>query len=99
MDVTFEGGPFHGQTHSVGTEPTMHAVIYWPPDADPDVDRTDIPGHEGLVEYIYEGGGKAVYVAGVAQPRDGEQAGPLSEEGSGATSEPGSPRPATPSVD
>jgi hypothetical protein len=65
MDVTFEGGPFHGQTHTIDPEPTMRAVIYWPPDADPLIDRADIPGHDGVVEYIYEGGGRAAYVAGI----------------------------------
>ena len=89
MDVTFEGGPCHGQTHSVGSEPTMHAVIYWPPDASPEVDRTDIPGHEGLVEYIYEGRGRAVYVAGVVPPDEGRPPGPLSDGKSGVPSERG----------
>jgi hypothetical protein len=65
MDVTFEGGPVDGQTHTVDPEPAMHGVIYWPPDADRDIDRTDIPGHEGVVEYIYQGDGKAAYVAGI----------------------------------
>lgn len=65
MDVTFEGGPFHGQTHPIDPEPAVHAVVCWPPDADPVDDRTDIPGQEGITEYIYQGDGKAAYVAGL----------------------------------
>lgn len=65
MKVTFEGGPINGQTHTIDPEPTMHDVIYWPSDADPNADQTDIPGHEGVMEYIYEGEGKAAYVAGI----------------------------------
>ena len=70
MDVTFEGGPLHGQIHPIDPEPTIHAVIYRPPDAEPGVDRTDIPGHEDVVEYIYEGEGRASYVAGIIDPGD-----------------------------
>jgi hypothetical protein len=68
MDVTFEGGPFHGQTHPVSSEPEMHAVIYWPPDPDPGADSTEIPGQEGFAEYIYQGEGRASYVAGLVPP-------------------------------
>lgn len=68
MDVTFEGGPFDGQTHSFEPEPGMHAVVYWPPDPDPGADRIDIPGQEGFAEYIYQGKGRATYVAGLVSP-------------------------------
>lgn len=68
MDVTFQGGPFHGQTHTIDPEPAVNAVVYWPPDADPVRDRTDIPGQEGVTEYIYQGNGKADYVAGLVDP-------------------------------
>ena len=71
MDVTFEGGPFHGQTHTIEPEPTRNAVIYWLPDAGPAVDRPDIPGHDEVAEYIYEGDGKAAYVAGIVGPEGG----------------------------
>ena len=68
MDVTFEGGPFDGQTQVFDTEPEMHAVVYWPPQPDARTDRTDIPGEEGFAEYIYQGSGKAAYVAGLVAP-------------------------------
>ena len=68
MDVTFEGGPFHGQTETFDPEPALHAVIHWPPDPDPVADRPDIPGQEGVTEYIYQGNGKADYVAGLVEP-------------------------------
>jgi hypothetical protein len=68
MDVTFEGGPFDGQTHPISSEPEMHAVIYWPPEPDPAADSIEIPGQEGFAEYIYQGEGRAAYVAGIVSP-------------------------------
>ena len=68
MEVLFEGEPFDGQTHLIDPEPEIHAVVYWPPDPDPGADRIDIPGQEGFAEYIYQGEGKAAYVAGLVSP-------------------------------
>jgi hypothetical protein len=73
MDVMFEGGPFDGQTQVFDTEPEKHAVLYWPPKPEApepgaQADRTDIPGQEGFAEYIYQGRGRAAYVAGLVAP-------------------------------
>jgi hypothetical protein len=65
MEVLFEGGPFDGQTHPIDPEPEVHAVVYWPPDPDPSAGGSDIPGVEGFAEYIYQGDGRASYVAGL----------------------------------
>jgi hypothetical protein len=93
MDVTFEGGPFHGQTHTIDPEPAPQAVVYWPPDSHP-VDGGDIPGQVGVTEYLYQGNGKAAYVGGLMDPGSVPQPGPLAGDKSGATAEPGHPQPA-----
>jgi hypothetical protein len=46
----------------------LHAVIYWPADPDLGADSTEIPGKEGFAEYIYQGEGRASYVAGLVPP-------------------------------
>jgi hypothetical protein len=94
MDVRFEGGPFDGQTHPIDPEPEAEAVVYWPPDPDPNADSTDIPGQEGFAEYIYQGKGRAAYVGGLVTPDRPPQPGPLAVDKAGATAEPGHAQPA-----
>lgn len=70
MDVKFVGGPFDGQVHAIEPEPERDAVVYWPPSAPTGEGSTEIPGMEGVTEYIYRGDGAAHYVGGLALEPD-----------------------------
>lgn len=65
MDIQFQGGPLDGQRHHVEREPATDRVLYWVADDARFLDEPDVPGIEGIVEYIYQGDGTAEYVGGV----------------------------------
>lgn len=66
MEIQFQGGPLDGQRHRVEQEPATDQALYWVADDAHLLDRPDVPGVEGVVEYIYRGAGTAEYVGGVA---------------------------------
>ena len=65
--ILFIGGPLDGQTQELEEEPDDGAVIYWPPDAAPGRHDDDVPGDDGVVEYVVRGG-TAQYVGGLPPP-------------------------------
>jgi hypothetical protein len=66
MQIAFRGGPLDGQRRRVDTEPSQDQVMYWVADDPGPVDGPDVPGVEGIIEYVYRGDGVADYVGGVA---------------------------------
>ena len=72
MDIQFRGGPLDGQRHHVDREPETDQVVYWVADDARFLDESDVPGVQGVVEYIYRGSGSADYVGGLPGGQDGE---------------------------
>jgi hypothetical protein len=66
MKVKFVGGPLDGREEEISDDKLEeNHPVYWPerPDIDDDTDA-DQPGLDGVVEYLYEGDGRATYVGG-----------------------------------
>lgn len=66
MRVTFVDGPLDGREEEIPDEQLQEGnPVYWPsmPDVDDDTDPQQ-PGLDGVVEYLYEGNGRATYVGG-----------------------------------
>jgi hypothetical protein len=66
MRVTFVDGPLDGRTEDISDDELQEGnPVYWPerPELDDDTDPEQ-PGLEGVVEYLYEGDGRARYVGG-----------------------------------
>jgi len=66
MKVKFTGGPLDGREEEISDDTLEeNHPIYWPerPDRDDDTDLNQ-PGLDGVVEYLYEGNGRATYVGG-----------------------------------
>jgi hypothetical protein len=66
MRVTFVEGPLDGRTEDISDDELQEGnPVYWAerPELDDDTDPEQ-PGLEGVVEYLYEGDGRARYVGG-----------------------------------
>lgn len=66
MRVTFVDGPLDGREEDIPDEKLEEGhPIYWPerPDVDDDTEPEQ-PGLDGVVEYLYQGDGRATYVGG-----------------------------------
>jgi hypothetical protein len=66
MRVRFDGGPLDGREEEIPDEQLEEGhPVYWPspPDIDDDTDPEQ-PGLDGVVEYLYDGSGRASYVGG-----------------------------------
>jgi hypothetical protein len=66
MRITFVDGPLAGREEDIPDDRLEEGrPVYWPtpPDAGHDTDPQQ-PGLDGVVEYLYRGGGRATYVAG-----------------------------------
>ena len=66
MKVTFTGGPLDGREEEIPDDKVIEGQpIYWPerPSIEDDTDPEQ-PGLDGVVEYLYQGNGKATYVGG-----------------------------------
>jgi len=66
MKVTFVDGPMEGREEEIPDDKVSEGQpIYWPerPDIEDDTDPEQ-PGLDGVVEYLYEGNGRATYVGG-----------------------------------
>jgi hypothetical protein len=66
MRITFVDGPLAGREEDVPDDRLEEGrPVYWPtpPDRDDDTDP-DQPGLDGVVEYLYQGNGRATYVGG-----------------------------------
>ena len=66
MRVTFVGGPLQGREEEIADDQLEEGhPIYRPerPEVDGETDPEQ-PGIEGVVEYLYEGNGRANYVGG-----------------------------------
>lgn len=66
MRVTFVDGPLKGREEEIpDAELKEGAPIYWPsrPDRSDDTD-SEQPGVHDVVEYLYDGNGRASYVGG-----------------------------------
>lgn len=72
MDIQFQRGPLGGQRHREEHEPATDQVLYWVADDARLLDSPDVPGVEGVVEYIYRGTGTAEYVGGDVLAGSGE---------------------------
>lgn len=69
MRVTFVDGPLDGREEEIADDRLREGQpVYWPspPDKGDDTDP-DRPGLDGVVEYLYEGNGRATYVGGQLQ--------------------------------
>jgi hypothetical protein len=66
MRVTFVDGPLDGREEEIEDERLVEGQpVYWP--AEPtEANETDPnqPGLDGVVEYLYDGEGRATYVGG-----------------------------------
>jgi hypothetical protein len=66
MKIKFVGGPLEGREEEISDDKLEEGQpIYWPerPDVEDDTDPEQ-PGLDGVVEYLYEGDGRANYVGG-----------------------------------
>jgi hypothetical protein len=66
MRVTFVDGPLDGREEEIPDDKLEEGhPVYWPerPETDDDTDPEQ-PGLDGVVEYLYEGNGRASYVGG-----------------------------------
>jgi hypothetical protein len=66
MRVTFVDGPLDGRQEDIADDRLEEGKpVYWPspPDRDDDTDPLQ-PGLDDVVEYLYEGDGRATYVGG-----------------------------------
>ncbi len=65
MRVTFVDGPLQGREEEIPDDRVEEGrPIYWPQQPD-DVDEGPVtPGTDDVVEYLYEGDGRATYVGG-----------------------------------
>jgi hypothetical protein len=66
MKVAFTGGPLDGRDEEIPEDRLEEGQpVYWPerPDRDDDTDPGQ-PGLDGVVEYLYQGNGRATYVGG-----------------------------------
>jgi hypothetical protein len=66
LNVRFVDGPLDGREEEIPEDQLDEGhPVYWPerPDIDDDTDPRQ-PGLDGVVEYLYEGNGKATYVGG-----------------------------------
>jgi hypothetical protein len=66
MRVTFIDGPLGGREEEIQDDRLREGQpVYWPspPEKDDDTDLAQ-PGLDGVVEYLYEGNGRATYVGG-----------------------------------
>lgn len=69
MRVKFDGGPLDGREEEISDDEVSEGQpIYWPerPSIEDDTDPVQ-PGLDGVVEYLYEGNGRATYVGGQLQ--------------------------------
>jgi hypothetical protein len=65
MRVTFVDGPLQGREEDIPDDRLEAGQpFYWPQPPDPEKDDPATPGLDGVVEYLYEGDGRATYVAG-----------------------------------
>lgn len=67
MQVRFVGGPLDGRSEDVEGDLEPKSTIHWPPGADRTRQEDDVPGVDGVVEYLYVGEGKAEYVGGLLE--------------------------------
>ena len=66
MRVTFVAGPLDGRVEEIPDDQLREGQpVYWPspPDTGDDTDPQQ-PRLDGVVEYLYEGNGRASYVGG-----------------------------------
>jgi hypothetical protein len=66
MRVTFVDGPLDGREEDIADDQLEEGKpVYWPspPHRDADTDPLQ-PGLDDVVEYLYEGDGRATYVGG-----------------------------------
>lgn len=66
MRVTFVEGPLDGRAEEIPDDRLREGQpVYWPsrPEEDDDTDPAQ-PGLDGVVEYLYDGNGRATYVGG-----------------------------------
>ena len=66
MRVKFVGGPLDGREKEISDDKLGQGQpVYWPDRPEVD-DNTDLeqPGLDGVVEYLYDGNGRASYVGG-----------------------------------
>ena len=66
MRVKFVDGPMDGREEEIDDERLEEGQpVYWPsePTTESDTDPLQ-PGLDGIVEYLYEGEGRATYVGG-----------------------------------
>jgi hypothetical protein len=66
MRVTFILGPLDGDVREIPEEDLSDGSVIVVSTAVP-IDDPAVPGDERLLEYLYEGEGRARYVAGIAE--------------------------------
>lgn len=65
MRVTFVDGPLQGREEEIPDEQVEEGQpIYWPRPPRQADDDAETPGIDAVVEYLYEGDGRATYVGG-----------------------------------
>jgi hypothetical protein len=65
MRVTFVDGPLNGREEEIDDDRLQEGQpVYWPSRPDHAEDDPETPGLDGVVEYVYEGEGRARYVGG-----------------------------------
>jgi hypothetical protein len=64
MRVRMNGGPLDGQMIEFPDEQVKHGVLYWPIGGERHADEDGTMGVDDVLEYLYQGGGRADYVAG-----------------------------------
>jgi hypothetical protein len=65
MRVRMNGGPLDGQMLEFPDEQIKRGVLYWPIGGERHAEESDeAPGVDSVLEYLYQGGGRAEYVGG-----------------------------------